>query len=699
MSDLLERANQLDFLKDFPEGPLDAYRKQATFNWKVMTLVMEAENVLKFKHKVWSTLENDPLFAPPPTKRSLLEERGAILEQVFRLQELNFLGERSGDIGDPMLTNVLNVCLGQVDWSLATRRSVTFDFFTNAVRGQAALENHFDALEAAYKMKLIGCVALTEIGHGTNTRGMKTRATYDPQQQKFILHCPDFEAAKCWAANMGKTATHAFVMAQLYTPDGDCHGLHGFVIPIRDPRTMLTYPGVTIFDMGEKIGLNGLDNGVMIFDNYAVSRESLLSKTGSITPDGRYVSAYKDPNKRFGASLGNLSAARIGIVQFCSANMFTALTIAIRYSAVRRQFGNPGELELPVIEYQMQQWRLFPYLAASYVMKFVGDQLYQNFVTFAMSQFNPDISKDELATMGIEMHVLSSTAKPITSWLARDAIQECREACGGHGYLSAAGIGKLRNDNDANCTYEGDNNVLLQQASNWLITVWSNPKRHEMRDSMPLNTLSFLANHSNGISQQTFQSQTLQDVLNPKSLLEAYKWLVQWLLQSSSEKFHSNLQSGKDSFTARNDSQVYNARTLSIAFFEHYALDRFWFGLCSQQELPQDIRQVLTNLFLLYGYWSLEKHLAILYQGGYATGPRAADLIRQAILELCGSIKGDAVALVDAVSPPDFVLNSALGKSDGMVYKNLYLAMSQTPAAFERTSDWKEISKRLKANL
>ncbi|ODM59413.1 Peroxisomal acyl-coenzyme A oxidase 3, partial [Orchesella cincta] len=200
---------------------------------------------------------------------------------------------------------------------------------------------------------------------------------------------------------MGKTATQAFVMAQLYTPDGECHGLHGFVIPIRNPSTMLTYPGVTIFDMGEKIGLNGLDNGVMIFDNYAVGRECLLSKTGNITPDGRYVSAYKDPNKRFGASLGNLSAARTGIVQFCAANMCSALAIAIRYSAVRRQFGNAGEQELPVIEYQMQQWRLFPYLAAAYVMKFVGDQIYQNFVTFAMSQFNPDISKDTLATMGI----------------------------------------------------------------------------------------------------------------------------------------------------------------------------------------------------------------------------------------------------------------------------------------------------------
>ena len=59
----------------------------------------------------------------------------------------------------------------------------------------------------------------------------------------------------------GKTATHALVFAQLYTPDEQCHGLHTFFVPIRNPHTFLPYPGVTIMDMGHKIGLNGVDNG------------------------------------------------------------------------------------------------------------------------------------------------------------------------------------------------------------------------------------------------------------------------------------------------------------------------------------------------------------------------------------------------------------------------------------------------------
>ena len=44
-----------------------------------------------------------------------------------------------------------------------------------------------------------------------------------------MLITPDFEATKMWVGNLGKTATHAVVYAQLYTPDGTCHGLHRLV--------------------------------------------------------------------------------------------------------------------------------------------------------------------------------------------------------------------------------------------------------------------------------------------------------------------------------------------------------------------------------------------------------------------------------------------------------------------------------------
>jgi len=86
----------------------------------------------------------------------------------------------------------------------------------------------------------------------------------------------------------------------LITPDGTKCGLHSFLVPIRDPETHLPFPGIIVGDMGEKMALNGLDNGFIIFDKYSVPRKSLLNRTADVTEDGTYVYTIKDKRKRFG---------------------------------------------------------------------------------------------------------------------------------------------------------------------------------------------------------------------------------------------------------------------------------------------------------------------------------------------------------------------------------------------------------------
>ena len=61
-----------------------------------------------------------------------------------------------------------------------------------------------------------------------------------------------------------------------------------------------------------------------------------------------------------------------------------------------------------------------------------------------------------------EVHALISSMKAICTWYSFKGVQECREACGGHGYNTISLLGNLRNDMDVNQTWEGDNNVLLQ---------------------------------------------------------------------------------------------------------------------------------------------------------------------------------------------------------------------------------------------
>jgi acyl-CoA oxidase len=73
----------------------------------------------------------------------------------------------------------------------------------------------------------------------------------------------------------------SLIWAQLII-NGKRYGIHPFVVPIRDKKTLKVYDGVKIGDCGGKIGLHLIDNGYIGFNNYKIPVDNILDRVSGV---------------------------------------------------------------------------------------------------------------------------------------------------------------------------------------------------------------------------------------------------------------------------------------------------------------------------------------------------------------------------------------------------------------------------------
>lgn len=520
------------------------------------------------------------------------------------------------------------------DLSMVIKFGVQFGLWGMSILSLGTKRHHDEYLPKIGTLELPGCFAMTETNHGSNVRGIETTATYDHEQQTFTIHTPHLSARKEYIGNAAMHGRMATVFAKLIINDTD-YGVSAFVVPLRDADGNVL-PGVTIEDCGRKMGLNGVDNGLIEFTQVVIPKENMLDRFAKVNDAGEFETPIASDNKRFFTMLGTLVGGRIGIPRSALAASRSGLAIAIRYGDQRRQFGPEGGEEVPILNYRMHQRRLIPLLAKAYAGHFAMRYMTRRFL---------DRKPEEMQ----ELEALAAGLKSYITWNTTATLQECREACGGKGYLSENRIDDLKNDTDIYTTFEGDNTVLMQLVAKSRLSAY----REQFENMNFFTVINYVASRTKtSITEKNpliVRNTDEAHLTDPDFYLSAFEYRANDLVDSAAKRIRRLIGEGMDPFDAINVCQ-HHLVTLGQAYIEKVVLEQFIHA--AESSADRSFGKVLKKLCDLYALATIEEHKGWYLEQGYMEGVKTK-AIRKLVNQLCWEIRKDAVPLVNAFDIPE----------------------------------------------
>jgi acyl-CoA oxidase len=621
-------------------------KSKSSFDPKLMQEILDGSKI-DLIQKVKETLTK-PEFAYHHHEK-ISDQREQVLEWCKLLAKEGYgawaFPREFGGKGDMEGYFTIMETLSYHDLSMVIKFGVQFGLWGMSIYFLGTEKHHQKYLKEIGSLELPGCFAMTETNHGSNVRGIETTATYNHQDKTFTIHTPHEDARKEYIGNAALHGQKATVFAKLII-DGEDYGVNAFVVPLRNKSGEL-HSGVEIEDCGHKMGLNGVDNGLIAFNHVLIPKEDMLDQFASVDDKGKFQSSISSDNKRFFTMLGTLVGGRIGIPRSGLSATKSGLTIAIRYGNQRRQFGPEGGEEVPILNYRMHQRRLMPLLAKSYALHFALKYLTNRFLTK---------SEEE----GQEIEALAAGMKAYGTWFTTSALQECREACGGKGYLSENRIDDLKNDTDVYTTFEGDNTVLMQLVAKSRLTEF----KKEMGDMNFTTVFNYLSKQAKtSFSEKNpviVRSTDEKHLLDFDFHLNAFKYRERAIVASAGQRIKKHVDDGMDSFDAVNVAQ-HHLVNVGQSYIERKVLERFQLAVETTQN--EACKKSLQQLCQLYALHTIEQNKGWYLEQGYMEGMKTK-AIRKMVNQLCWEIRQDAVALTDAFGIPDQLLAAPIAFSD-----------------------------------
>jgi acyl-CoA oxidase len=620
------------------------------------------------KEKVRVDLDRDE-FLPHYTP-DLEQARAKTLEQMRLLtasgNAANGFRVEHGGTGDVGAAVTGIELMAMSDLSLMVKAGVQWGLFGGAIENLGTERHHEKYVKPTIDLDLLGCFAMTETGHGSDVQSLETTATYDATTGEFVIHSPTPSSRKDYIGGAAQHARMAAVFAQLIVPtpgqaveEAESKGVHCLLVPIRDEHGN-DLPGVTTSDCGYKGGLPGVDNGRIVFDHVRVPRENLLNRYGDVGEDGLYHSPIENTSRRFFTMLGTLVRGRITVGGSAAAAARVALAIATKYAVRRRQFGSPeGDEEIAIMDYLVHQRRLLPLIARSYALGFAQNELVS---TLAQLQNDPEDNPQEQR----ELENRAAGLKVANTDFATSAIQECREACGGAGYMMENRLVALKADTDVFTTFEGDNKVLTQLVAKELLTGYAD----EVQGMSPVEWMRFAVDVvGDVVKKRTAAQQIIQTLLDTRqdneeegslfdrgTQLGMFSDREEYLLSTAARRLQGAFKREDDPFDAFNFVQDH-VLAAAQAHIDRVVLEAFVAGIDDCKD--DTARELLGELCDMYALSVIDENKAWFIEHRRLSVERAKAVTR-GINERCRTLRPHVETIVTGLGVPDYLLGAAM---------------------------------------
>ena len=238
--------------------------------------------------------------------------------------------------------------------------------------------------------------------------------------------------------------------------------------------------------------------------------------------------------------------------------------------------------------------------------------------------------------------------KSMCTWFTTEALQECREACGGNGYLWENRFANMKADSDIFTTFEGDNTVLLQLVAK--------TRLGEFKDSFGsmglMGTMKFVSDIAgtkiSELNPIITRNVDRKHLLSRSFYSAAFKYREEFLTRLVAQRLSKRVKGGMDSFDAVNECQPMMV-DMAKAYVERLVLDQFIKGV---KEADKGIQKPLMMLERLYALSTIEANRGWYLENGYIEG-RKSVYISKMVDELCLETRSHCLDLVDAFGVPD----------------------------------------------